>query len=107
MFIFRWIANGLAPLTLLGAVGAYFFPELFLPFKYVFKWLFATTMFALGVVLDPEELKDTLHHPVRILLGVLTQYVVMPGLAFAVATLAGLPPALALGDIYNKTFVNF
>lgn len=99
MFIFRWIANGLAPLTLLGAITAYFLPELFLPFKHVFKWLFATTMFALGVVLDPEELKDTLRHPLRIVLGVFTQYIVMPVLAFGVATLAGLPPALALGFI--------
>lgn len=99
MFIFRWIANGLAPLTLLGAIAAYFLPEVFLPFKHVFKWLFATTMLALGIVLDPEELKDTLRHPVRIILGVFTQYMVMPLLAFGVATLAGLPPALALGFI--------
>lgn len=99
MFIFRWITNGLAPLTFLGAITAYFLPELFLPFKHVFKWLFAITMFALGVVLDPEELKDTLRHPLRIVLGVFTQYLVMPVLAFGVATLAGLPPALALGFI--------
>ena len=99
MFLFRWIANGLAPLTLLGAIAAYFVPELFLPFKHVFKWLFAITMFALGMVLDPQELTDTLRHPLRIVLGVLTQYVVMPLLAFGVATLGGLPPALALGFI--------
>jgi BASS family bile acid:Na+ symporter len=80
-------------------LAAYLVPELFLPFKYVFKWLFAITMFALGVVLDAEELKETLRHPLRILLGVLTQYIVMPTCAFLVATLAGLPPAVALGFI--------
>jgi hypothetical protein len=37
MVIFRLIANGLAPLTLLRAIAAYFLPELFLPIKYVFK----------------------------------------------------------------------
>ncbi len=99
MILFRLIANGLAPLTLLGAIAAYFLPELFLPLKHVFKWLFAITMFALGVVLDADELKDTLHHPLRIGLGVMTQYAVMPILAFLVATLAGLPPAVALGFI--------
>ena len=56
-------------------------------------------MFALGVVLNPEELKDTLRHPVRIGLGVFTQYVVMPARAFGVATLVGLPPAVAVGFI--------
>jgi BASS family bile acid:Na+ symporter len=99
MRLLRLIANGLAPLTLLGAIAAYFMPELFLPFKHVFKWLFAATMFALGIVLEPAELHDTLRHPGRIGLGVLTQFMVMPILAFLVATLAGLPPALALGFI--------
>ena len=99
MLLLRLIAHGLAPLTLFGAIAAYFLPDLFLPFKHVFKWLFAITMFALGVVLDAEELKDTLRHPLRIGLGVLTQYAVMPTLAFLVASLAGLPPAVALGFI--------
>lgn len=99
MFVFRWIANGLAPLTLLGAVLAYVHPPLFLIFADVFLWMFAATMFALGVVLDTDELRDTLQHPRRIGLGVLTQYVVMPSLAFAAASGAGLPPELALGFI--------
>ncbi len=97
--LLRLFTNSLAPLTLLGAITAFFFPELFLPFKHVFKPLFAITMFALGVVLDPLELRDTLRQPARIGLGVMTQYLVMPALAFAVATFAGLPPTLALGFI--------
>ncbi len=99
MFIFRLLTRALAPLTLLGAICAWFFPEWFLIFKPVFKGLFAATMFGLGMVLDADELRDTLKHPQRIGLGVLTQYLIMPTLAFAVATLAGLPPALALGFI--------
>lgn len=99
MQLFRWIANGLAPLTLLGAVLAYLHPPLFLVFKDVFLWLFAATMFALGVVLDTDELRDTLKHPARVGLGVLTQYTVMPTLAFLAVMLAGLPPELALGFI--------
>ncbi|MCB1734137.1 MAG: bile acid:sodium symporter family protein [Gammaproteobacteria bacterium] len=99
MFVFRWIANGLAPLTLLGAIAAYLYPPAFLIFKDVFLWLFAATMFALGVVLDTGELRDTLKHPGRVGLGVLTQFTVMPTLAFAAAWAAGLPPELALGFI--------
>lgn len=99
MLVFRWIANGLAPLTLLGAVAAYLYPPAFLIFKDVFLWLFAATMFALGVVLDTGELRDTLKHPGRVGLGVLTQFSVMPTLAFAAAWGAGLPPELALGFI--------
>lgn len=95
----RVIANQLAPLTLLGAVAAYLYPPLFLLFKSSFLWFFAATMFALGVVLEPDELKATVREPGRIGLGVLTQYSVMPLLGFSAATLLPLPDAIALGFI--------
>lgn len=97
--LLRLIANGLAPLTLFGAVLAYLFPQLFLVFRDIFEWLFAATMFALGIVLEPEKLRATLQRPGAIALGVLTQFTVMPALGFLVATLGGLPPTLALGFI--------
>ena len=97
--IFRLIANGLAPLTLLGAVVAYLHPPVFLIFKESFLWFFAATMFALGLVLQAEDMNDTLKHPKRIGLGVLTQYTVMPTLGFAVAWFSDLPPEIALGFI--------
>lgn len=99
MFVFRLIANQLAPLTLLGALAAYLYPPLFLVFKHSFLWFFAATMFALGLVLDPEELTDTLKEPIAIGLGVLTQYSVMPLLGFATALLIPLSPELVLGFI--------
>lgn len=97
--IARLIASQLAPLTLLGAIAAYLHPPLFLVFKDSFLWFFAATMFALGVVLAPSELKATVREPGRIGLGVLTQYSVMPLLGFAAATLLPLPDAVALGFI--------
>ncbi len=95
----RFIANQLAPITLLGAVVAYLHPPLFLVFRENFLWFFAATMFAMGVVLDVEELRETLQRPGRIGLGVLTQFSVMPALGFAVAWLAPLPDAMRLGII--------
>lgn len=99
MLFFRLIANGLAPLTLLGAIAAYLEPALFMPFKDYFLWLFAATMFALGVVLEPADLNETLREPKAIAQGVLAQYSIMPVLGFAAAWLSGLPPELALGFI--------
>lgn len=99
LFIFRLIANGLAPLTLIGAIAAYLHPPLFLIFKQSFLWFFAATMFALGLVLKSEDMSDTLKHPTRIGLGVLTQYSVMPLLGFAVAFFTDLPREIALGFI--------
>lgn len=51
LHLLRLIANGLAPLTLLGAVVAYLEPAAFIWLKPWFQGLFAATMFALGVVL--------------------------------------------------------
>ncbi len=99
MPVFRLIASGLAPLTLLGAVLAYLHPEWFMVFGALFKWLFAATMLALGLVLQPEDLNATLARPGRIAAGVATQFTVMPLLGFAIAYFGGLSPALALGFV--------
>jgi BASS family bile acid:Na+ symporter len=93
------LSRQLAPLTLLGAIAAYVYPPAFLVFRSSFLWLFAATMLALGVVLDVDELYRTLRQPGRVGLGVLTQFVVMPTLGFAVAMLAPLPDAVRLGFI--------
>ncbi|UCC57582.1 MAG: bile acid:sodium symporter family protein [Gammaproteobacteria bacterium] len=95
----RVTANQLAPITLLGAVAAYLYPPLFLVFKDSFLWFFAATMFARGIVLDSVELRETVRHPGRIGLGVLTQFTVMPALGFAAAVVSPLPPEVALGFI--------
>ena len=97
--LFQFIANQLAVLTLLCAVLAYLYPPLFLIFKDYFLWFFAATMFALGLVLDSGDLKNELSHPRRIGLGVLTQFSVMPLLAFGMAQYPGFSPAIALGFI--------
>ena len=99
MMIFRMISQYMALWTLIGAVLAFFQPQLFLIFKPVFLWLFAAAMFGIGVVLQPQELRMTMREPRQIALGLLTQYSVMPLLGFAAAWLSGLPPALALGLI--------
>lgn len=95
----HFISNNLAPLTAIGALVAFFYPPGFLIFKDVFLWMFAATMFALGVVLDPRDLRATVKEPAKIGAGVLTQYTVMPVLGFAAAYLSDLPPEIAVGLI--------
>jgi len=97
--MFKFIANQLAPLTLLGAVAAYLYPPAFLIFKHYFLWFFAATMFALGLVLQLADLKDEWLHPKRLALGVLTQFSVMPLLVFLIAQYPGFTPAIAIGFI--------
>lgn len=97
--LFRFIAKYMAAFTLLAAVLAYLFPDGFTLFGFIFKELFAVTMFSLGIVLNRKDLLVTLKEPIRIGFGVITQYVVMPILAFSLVSLVGLPPSLALGFI--------
>jgi len=100
--IWQLISRNLAPLTLMGAVTAYFYPPLFLIFKDYFLWFFAATMLALGLVMKPEEAKQALSKPARIFIGVGTQFTVMPALGFSAATIcvaSGIEPAIALGFI--------
>ena len=102
MLIWKFLSKHLAPLTLAGAIAAYLYPPAFMIFRDVFLWLFAATMFALGVVLQPEEAREAMQRPARIALGVATQFTIMPLLGFTAAWLAvtqGVSPMLALGFI--------
>jgi BASS family bile acid:Na+ symporter len=103
--LLRFIANQLAPLTLLGAIIGYLYPPVFMVFATtvlgmkLVLWMFAITMFALGLVLEADDLKSTLQQPLSIGLGLLTQFTVMPTLAILAVWLGDLPPAYALGLI--------
>ncbi len=95
-------ARFMAPLTLAGALLAYLMPAPFMIFQHNFLWLFAATMFALGLVMQPAEAQAALARPATIVIGVTTQFTVMPLLGFTAATLLtlqGADPALALGFI--------
>lgn len=93
----KLISDNLAPLTLFAALAAYVFPAPFLIFEHVFLWLFAVTMFSLGIVLNPDELQQVRHQPRQIGLGLLTQFSVMPLLGAIAAYTSGLPDSIALG----------
>ena len=97
--LFRIIANQLALFTLIGAVIAYLHPPIFLIFKNYYLWFFSATMFALGLVLNVADLKVEILNPKRVGLGVLSQYSVMPALAYLIALYPGFTPAVAMGFI--------
>jgi len=98
----RHLTQNMAILTLICSITAYVYPPAFLIFKAYFLWLFAATMFALGIVLKPQEAQSALKKPTTIIVGVCAQYTIMPLLGFMAASIAvsqGLSPAIALGFI--------
>jgi len=92
----------MAVFTVSCAIAAYFYPPIFLLVKDYFLWLFAITMFAVGLVLPLDEAKQALRKPQYIVIGVVSQFTIMPLLGFiAASVLVALdyPAALALGFI--------
>jgi BASS family bile acid:Na+ symporter len=63
------------------------------------KWFFALTMFGIGAVLEIRDFKRIAQKPVIVLIGVVSQFVIMPLGALVLSLLLGLPPIMAAGLI--------
>ena len=81
-----------------GIIG-YVKPALYTPLAPYTEWMFAATMFGIGCVLSIDDFLPVLHRPQLILLGTLSQYLIMPLGGFAIAHLLRLPDALTIGVI--------
>lgn len=79
--------------------------SLFLPasFSWIDVWainpMLGIIMFGMGLTLSSQDFKVVLYRPKDIIIGCLTQFIVMPLLAWALAYLFALPKELALGVI--------
>lgn len=95
-FITRWMAI----MVLLVAAVSLFLPA---SFSWIDVWainpMLGIIMFGMGLTLSSQDFKVVLYRPKDIILGCLTQFIVMPLLAWALAYLFALPKELALGVI--------
>lgn len=80
-------------------IVAYIEPEPFIALKSHMNWFFALTMFGIGAVLEREDFNNIAKTPWIVVLGCVTQFIVMPFGAFFVARLFNLPPEIAIGLI--------
>ena len=95
--------------TFAGNTFAYWvimFAALALLFPGGFTWigsyinlLLGIIMFGMGMTLTASDFKEVFSHPIKVLIGVLAQFTIMPLLAFGLAYLLGLPPEIAVGVI--------
>lgn len=85
--------------VLMGGLAAYLWPHVFIPLQKGLDCFFALTMFGVGMVLNPQAFVEILKHIRVVIVGVISQYTVMPILAFLVATGFALSPDLSLGLI--------
>lgn len=81
------------------AVIAFFVPAPFKPFGTYIPYLLGLIMLGMGLTMSLDDFKLVFTRPKDVIYGVALRYVIMPGVAFLVAKLMGLPPSLAAGLI--------
>ncbi|MCV2389192.1 bile acid:sodium symporter family protein [Acinetobacter baumannii] len=74
-------------------------PEFFVWLKAYIPWILGIIMLGMGMTMTVDDFKGVLQSPKAVLIGVVAQFVVMPGLAFALCKLFNLPPEIAVGVI--------
>ena len=85
--------------VLLAAALAIWVPQYF---TWIAPWittLLGIFMFGIGMTLKLDDFKLVLQHPKGVILGIISQFTIMPLLAFVLAKLFQLPPEIAVGVI--------
>ncbi len=74
-------------------------PEFFVWLKAYIPWILGIIMLGMGMTMTVDDFKGVLQSPKAVLIGVVAQFMVMPGLAFILCKLFNLPPEIAVGVI--------
>ena len=96
-----WAGKYMAVIALLVAIIALVFPD---PVKGVINTsnvntLLGIVMFGMGMTLKLSDFKVVFTKPKAVITGILSQYIIMPLLAFLLVKIFNLDPALAVGVI--------
>ena len=99
MQLSRFVGKTFAVWVLLFAAAAFFAPEAFKWVLPLIPWLLGVIMFGMGITLSPADFNILARHPKAVLAGVAAQFIIMPLVAYALATLLQLPAEIAVGVI--------
>ena len=102
--ISAFIGKYMALIVLAVAAVSLFFPAaaLWVQTSWV-NYLLMIVMFGMGLAMKPDDFKYVIRHPKNILLGCVSQFTVMPLLAFGLAKLFQLDGALLAGVVLVGT----
>ncbi|MCY1162058.1 Pantothenate precursors transporter PanS [compost metagenome] len=95
----QFIQKTFALWVVLFAGIALIVPEAFVWLKAYIIWMLGIIMFGMGMTMTVDDFKGVLHNPKAVVIGVVAQFMVMPGLAYLLCQLFQLPPAIAIGVI--------
>ena len=74
-------------------------PEAFVWLKVYIIWMLGIIMFGMGMTMTVDDFKGVLQSPKAVIVGVVAQFMVMPGLAYLLCHLFQLPSEIAIGVI--------
>ncbi|OTG76304.1 sodium transporter [Acinetobacter terrae] len=95
----QFIQKTFALWVVLFAGIALIVPEAFVWLKVYITWMLGIIMFGMGMTMTVDDFKGVLQSPKAVVIGVVAQFVVMPGLAYLLCQLFQLPPEIAIGVI--------
>ncbi|BAC12950.1 sodium-dependent transporter [Oceanobacillus iheyensis HTE831] len=91
--------NTFAIWVLLFGVISFIFPSGFSWIAPHISLLLGIIMFGMGLTLTPNDFKGVIKTPKSVLIAVILQYTIMPIIAYCLAVVFQLPPAIAVGVI--------
>ncbi|WP_028393765.1 bile acid:sodium symporter family protein [Bacillus cihuensis] len=97
--ISQFVGKTFAVWVLLFAAFAFFAPSGFTWIAPHITILLGIIMFGMGLTLSGNDFKEVFKRPKDVFIGVVGQFVIMPGLAFVLAKGLQLPPEIAVGVI--------
>ena len=95
----QFVGKTFALWVLLFAALAFLSPSSFTLIGQYIPWLLGIVMLGMGMTLTLGDFREIIRHPLAVIIGVVSQFVIMPLIAYALAKLFALPPAIAVGVI--------
>ena len=95
----RWVQQTFALWVVLFSGIALWQPEAFVWLKAYIPWMLGIIMFGMGMTMTVADFKGVMQSPKAVLIGVAAQFMVMPGLAYALCKIFALAPEIAVGVI--------
>lgn len=95
----QFVQKTFALWVLLFSGIALMIPEAFVWLRAYIPWMLGIIMFGMGMTMTVGDFKSVLQSPKAVAIGVVAQFMVMPGLAFLLCKLFQLPPEIAIGVI--------
>lgn len=94
-----FVGKTFAVWVLLFAILAFFSPDHFRWIAPYIVPLLGIIMFGMGLTLSKNDFAEVFKRPGTVMIGVLGQFIIMPGLAWLLSTALQLPPEIAVGVI--------